>query len=269
MNELAAKPGLHVVSLYAQVHTLAQVEARVEQSKILYPIALDGFWEFGYEAPVLPRTWIVGVDGKVIWAGRAGYKETLDKELAKVKYPGLGKAEVHKSLEPAAKAFVEGRMAEAHKLAEAVFYETDDEKAEADADHIMKRVDSQARDLANRAQTAEAMRDFELARRCWARLAERFKGHDDAADADKKLKELSESETAAQEIAARRALLALMMDLDVEFQQVDDEDADAVRKFREKCVVSYRDFVAKQKDTGAAERAQVLIELIEELLKQA
>jgi hypothetical protein len=256
-----------VVSLYAQVHKLEEVEELVEKHGIKYPIAMDidSFWDVGYQAPALPRVWIIGTDGKIKFAGNRGYAEVLEKELAKVKFSGLGKEDVVDALKPAARLMAEGKYAEAYKAAEKVFDETEDTAAEDDADWIMRRIDERMRALIIRAETAEVMREFVLAKRCWDELA-KFKGIRGAEEGAERLKKLNESEEVAREIKARRALKALMLSLDVEFQSVNDEEPEDVRKMREKCLAAYRKFVEEFKDTAAAERAEELVEIFKGIL---
>lgn len=266
VNKMAATHGLHVITFYAQAHKLEQIEEVVKANNIQYPISLDEKpWLAGYESPDLPRVWIIGTDGKVKFAGSEGYAEVLKAELAKVKYPGLGKAEIAKNLQPAAKLFVEGKYKEAYDLAEKIYDETDDETEEDDADHIMKRIDGRMTTLSVRAETAEASRNFELAIRCWTELA-RYKGLDSAAEAPARLKKLTDSAEVKKELAARRALVALMLSLDVEFQGVDDTEPAAVKTFREKCLAAYVDFATKNKGLAAADLAADLARSFRQLL---
>ncbi|MCA8937536.1 MAG: hypothetical protein KDB68_15170 [Planctomycetes bacterium] len=268
MNELAAKPGLHVVGLYSQVHTLEQIERVIEKNKITYPITTDSdiFVGAGYTAASLPKIWIIGVEGKVIFIGDRDYDELLEKELAKVKYPGLGRADFHKDLEPAAKAFGEGKYAEAYKLAEAIYDDTEDEKAEEDADYIMERIDDRLGTLVVRAETAEVVKDYQLAINCWKQIDTHYAGLDDAEEAPERLKKLADSNDVKKDIGARRDLLKLMLSLDVAFQTVDQEDAAAVQEFRKKCLAEYREFHAKNKGNSAGDKAENLIEIFENLL---
>ncbi|MCC7508345.1 MAG: hypothetical protein IT464_03100 [Planctomycetes bacterium] len=265
MNEYHEKAGLHVVTLYAQTHKLEEIEELVNKHEIKYPIAMDAFWDAGYHAPGLPKMWIIGADGKVKFAGMSGYSKVLEEELAKVKYPGLAKDKVHSALEPAAKLFVEGKYAEAHKAAEALYDETDDETVEEDASYIMKRIEARMSALAVRAETAEAMKDYALAMKCWEQLAA-YKGLDDAEEAPARLKKLQGSEDVKKELAAKRALLAEMLLLDLGYAEIDASDADQLKKFREKCLETYKKFAADNKGTGAAERANELIGIFKELL---
>jgi len=266
MNELHARPGLHILSLYAQVHELAAIEAIIERHSIEYPIAMDGFWSEGYQAPLLPRIWIVGTDGKIKWVGRSGYEEALEAEMKLVKYPGLNLPEVHKDVEPAAKAFVEGRYAEAYKLAEALSAGAKDVEAEDQALHIVLRIEDRISSLAARAEMSEILQDYELARRCWQALAA-FKGIERADEAEERLKALAENEAVEPNIRAWRELLSLMQSLDVRFQRVDDEDPDAVSVFRLTCLRAYQRFAREHTGTGAADRAHELVETFKALLE--
>lgn len=258
-------PGLHVVGLYAQVQPLAEIESALKKHNVKFPNAFDSFWDVGYEAPSLPKVWIVGVEGKVVFVGRDGYEETLKKELAKVKYPGLGRAKIHKELEPAAKAFGEGKFAEAYNLAEAVYDETEDDAAEEDADYIMGRIDDRLGTLSVRADTTEVTKNYRVTLACLEEML-KYKGLDDAEEAPERLKKLKESEEVKKELDARHALLELMMSLDVEYQKVDDTDAGQVAEFRKKCLQEYRKFAKDKAGTGAADKAQSLIETFEALL---
>lgn len=265
MNEYHEKPGLHIVTLYAQVHKLEEIEELVTKHEIKYPIALDSFWEAGYEAPGLPKMWIIGADGKVKFAGMAGYSKVLEEELAKVKYPGLGKDKVHSTLEPAAKLFSEGKYKQAHEAAEKVFDDTDDSAAEDDADYIMKRVEEKLRNLKMHAETFEAERRYDRAIKCWEALLT-FKGLDDAEEAPERLKKLKDSKDVAKEITARRALLAEMLLLDLEYAKIDAGDEAQLKKFRETCLAAYKKFADANKGTAAADRAIELIAIFKELL---
>lgn len=258
-------PGLHVVGLYAQVQPLADIERVLTKYNVKFPNAMDSFWDAGYEAPQLPQVWIVGVEGKIIFKGGSGYDEILEKELAKVKYPGLGRSDFHKDLEPAAKAYGAGNYAEAYKLAEAVYDDTEDDKAEEDAEYIIERIDDRIGTLSVRAETAEVMKDYQYAIRCWTELL-KYKGMEDAAEAPERLKKLTESEAIKKELAARHELLKVMMDTDVVYQNVDDTDAAKVAEFRKKCIAEYEKFAKENAGTGAGDRAADLVKTFKDLL---
>lgn len=262
VNKLHETPGVHVVSLYDQVHELKEISTLISEHKITYPIAFDSFREAGYVTNSLPHVWIVGTEGKIIFSGGTGYDELLAKEIAKVKYPGLGRHSFHKSLEPAAKAYAAGKYADAYKLAEAVYDETSDEEVEHDADYIMKHIDNRLSTLVVRAETAEILKDFKLAKECWRAMAKHYTGMDDASDAQKRLDALDMRREVQIEITARNELLRLILSLDVDFQTVDDNDPAAVLAYRRKCLAAFQKFAKDNENTAAADIAEDLVKTI-------
>jgi hypothetical protein len=265
MNELHARKGLHVVSLYAQVHELEAIETIISRFSIEYPIAMDGFWEAGYQAPLLPRIWVVGADGKIKWVGRSGYEEALEEEMKKVKHPGLNLSEVHAEVEPVVKAFTEGRYAEAYKLADKLSSQADAIEAEDQALHILNRIDDRIGSLIARAEMAEILKDYGLAIRCWEAL-KAYKGIEEAEIAEERLEKLKDNEEVERNIKAQRDLLATIKSLDMHFQSVNDEDPDAVALFRLDCLRAYQAFAREHQGTGAAERATDLANTFKQLL---
>lgn len=266
MNELHEQPGLHVYTLYAQVHKLSEIQEIIDKHGIKYPIAMDAYFEAGYDTSAgLPMMWIIDVEGKVAFAGVSGYSDALDAAMEKVKYPGLGKTAVAKELVEAARAFGEGEFAKAYKLAEAVYDDPPSDEVEEEAEYIMERIDDRMSTLSVRAETAEVEENYAVAIAAWTELA-RYKGLDDAEEAPERLKKLNESKEVANELAKRRELLELMCDLDVKFQSVDDADGEAVTKFRQECLAAYRKFAKENEGTYAADEAESLIEIFERLL---
>ncbi|MBZ0137430.1 MAG: hypothetical protein K8I27_13770 [Planctomycetes bacterium] len=266
MNELNEKPGLHVYTLYAQVHPLPEIDEIINKHEIKYPIAMDGFSEVGFDTSGgLPQMWIVGADGKVAFIGVSGYSEALDKALEQVKYPGLGKTAVAKELTEAARAFGDGEFAKAYKLAEAVYDNAPNDEVEAEAEYIMERIDDRMGALGVRAETAEVEKNYNLAIACWKELA-RYKGLGDAEEAPERLKALTDSKEVQNEIARRRELLKIMCDLDVQFQDVNEEDPAAMLKFRKGCLKLYRTFARDNAGTNAADEAEALVEIFERIV---
>ena len=255
LNTLAAKPGMHVVSLYTGVHKFADLEALVAQHKIAYPIALDSFWPAGYDAPKVPKAWVVGTDGTVKFIGESGFEKTLDEELAKVKFPGLGRDKMAKGVEAAAKLYAQGKFGEAHAEAQKVADATEDKAEEADADWLVKRIEAQLKALLTRADTCENDRDFVRAMRCWEAIA-KYAPLEDAAQGAERLKKLAENPAVSKEITARRNLIALNYDRAVERRKIDAKDTAKLRKFYEASLAAYKKFAQDNKDTAAADRAQ-------------
>jgi hypothetical protein len=268
MNEYHDKPGLHVITLYAQTHELTEIDELVTKHNIKYPVAFDIAWSSGYQTPnmPLPKMWLIGTDGKVKFAGFAGYSKVLEEELAKVKYPGLGKDSVAEALKPAAEAFVKGKYAEAYKAAEAIYDSTEVAAEEDDADWIIKRIEGRAEDLRMRAETAEIEKQIGTAIRCWEALT-KFEGISEAEGAAKRLAKLKASDEAKREMASRKQLLSEMLKLNLYYATIDAEKAEDVRTFREKCVEVYKKFAADHEGTGGATRANELAQTFTDLLK--
>ena len=266
MNDYHDKPGLHVYTLYAQVHELSEIEEIITKHGIEYPIAMDGFPEAGYDSSAgLPMMWIIDVEGKVAFVGVSGYTEALSKALAQVKYPGLGRTSIATELTEAARAFGEGEFAKAYKLAEALYDNPPSDEVEADAEYIMDRIDDRISTLTVRAETAEVEKNYALAMAVWTDLL-RYKGLEDAEEAADRLKALKEDKEVLNELAKRRELLKLMASLDVQFQTVNDEDSAETLKFRKTCLKLYRTFARDNEGTYAADEAQALIDIFEALV---
>lgn len=272
MNELHKEygpKGLHVFTLFAQGHPMSQIDALVAKNKIEYPIALDGEWAGSYPSPSLPEVWVIGVDGKIIYKGGKLDDAVLEKELAKVKYPGLGKAAVANELEAAAKAFGKGNFAEAVKLAQAVIDGDSPEAAVKDAEYLVERVEEKIKQLTQRAELAEVQKDFTLAQVCWNELATRFAGCEDTEEAAAHLKRVQDDKDAVKEMAARRAMLVLMRDLNWEANDMDLEDAKVMKAFREKCIEAFEKLAKEHPSTQAAATATKFAEIHRAALKDA
>jgi hypothetical protein len=260
MNEYHKKPGLHVVSLYTEVHKFEDLEAAVTKHKIEYPIALDSFWPAGYPGDVVPNVWIIGTDGKIKYIG-TDFKKTLDTELAKVTYPGLGRDKIAKAAEDAVVLFTQGKFAEAYKAAEAITAEG----ALDDAEWLMKRIDDNVKTLSIRAETAEVEKRYDLAKAAWKELT-RYAGIEDAAEAPERLKKLNESPEVKKELDSRRELIKLQYVLAIDFRKLKKGDEAALKKFRERSLDDYQKFADKHKGTAAGDIAAERVEDFKDLL---
>lgn len=261
MNELFEKhegKGLRMLTIYGQVHPLSQIKKMVDKREMKYPIALDGHWDGPYVASSLPNVWIIGADGKIKFIGGKDWDTVLTAELAKVKYPGLGKTKVDPALTAAAEAYGKGNYGEAYKLAEKVSFGDDvSEAAENDAEYIIERVEENLKRLTRHAATLELEKRYRAALKTLAYIAEHYKGMDSATESAKKLKELNASDEVKKEIKARDDLMTVVYDLQVYYgNNVDDpEDASQIAKFRKECIKQYREFAKANKGTGAADIA--------------
>jgi hypothetical protein len=233
MVELDAKyrsKGLHIVTAYTQFQDLEVIESKVNELGIKFPVALDGFFESRFTAPLICRVWVIGVDGKVVHAHKLGWEEAALKELKKLKYPMLRRDKVHDDVKQAARAFAEGRYAEAHKLATKVSDGDFPDAAIDDADSITDRVEDMARTLSRRADVHEICGRYELALACWAELAEHFKGLEDLRDPAKEAARIKGLKTYKPEMKARREYVATRLKAWHLFSGLLEEDKAAILK---------------------------------------
>lgn len=202
--------GLHVFLVYAQGHSREETEKFLAARNITVPCphgdANFGGYRNGWSG--LPYAFVIGPDGKVAWEGRSGYAAVVNKELARIKYPGLGKLEVVKELEKAAVKFGAGDFAGARIDAEkAKEKDADKEAIVADADWIIARVDAKAASLRKRVdETKAAKRYHETVAALEDLSGKGFKGMEVATAAAEELKELKKDKEVAKELKAWDAL---------------------------------------------------------------
>ncbi len=213
--------GLHFFHVEAQHHSERQVAAFLRRHRVTFPNPILDKCDFlviedsapldwGYDCRKLPKTYVIGVDGRVVWEGGFGYDEVLKQELAKVRYPGLFQQEVKRGLVPAAKAFAAGKLGKALVEAErALASQRDDERADADARLIVRRAEEVERHLRGEADVARRERRYATALFCLEEISMRFSGHPLGAAAAAELKELARDAGVKREVQASRELDAL------------------------------------------------------------
>ncbi len=204
-NEHKGK-GLHVFIVYAQSHDRAETEKFLAARGIEVPCPHGDANFNGYRNgwSGLPYAFVIGPDGKVAWEGRKGYEAVISKELARIKYPGLGKLEVVKEAEKAATKFGTGDFAgareDALKLKEK---EADKEAVVADADWIIARVDAKAASLRKKADDTKAAKRYHETVAALTELSGKgFKGMEVAEAAATELKELKKDKEVSKELKA-------------------------------------------------------------------
>src|SRR5690606_21276978 len=133
-----------------QGHSREEVEKFLADRGITVPTPHSGSDFSGYREgwSGLPHAMVIGPDGKLAFEGKSGYEAAISTELARIKYPGLGKLDVAPGLERAAQQFVAGNYASAREdAAKLKEKKADDEAIVADADFIIARVDETAQKL--------------------------------------------------------------------------------------------------------------------------
>ena len=255
--------GLHFFHVESQHHSEENVEAFIRRRGVTFPnvildwsdFPLTGFgapFGWGYDCRRLPKTYIIGVDGSVIWEGRFGYDDVLKEELKKVRYPGLFKQQIAKELRSAARSFGAGKYAEALVEAEKILPRLKGEVAIEDANLIVRRSNEVAGLL--RAEVEEAMSDrrYEIAIDRLKRLTTGFEGHQIGSLAAAEITELEGR-------ADVKAELAAALDLHRLFQE-----AGSSRSGKEKLAAKLRSFAEKHAELRVAERALALLDGLDE-----
>ena len=134
--------GLHIIHVESQGHTDAEVRAFCKKNGVTFPNSTNrsSFSAFPGDNG-LPYAYVIGVDGKVKFQGRGDYKSVIHAELAKIRYPGLGKLSVEKDIHKAATLFGAKNFAKAISEAEKQLgkLEESESAAIADAKFVIER----------------------------------------------------------------------------------------------------------------------------------
>lgn len=241
--------GLHIFLVESQGGTLEDITKYAKDKKLSFPIAIRNSCDFGgYKGGNgLPYAFVVGPDGKVAWQGRSGYAAVIEKELERIKYPGLGKLEVAPALVKAATQFGTGNYAaardEAMKVREK---EAADEAVVADADFIIKRVEARVAGLRARIDAAKEKRRYHEAIAMLDELSGKaYKGMEESDKAAEEAKELKKDKDVKAELKAW-ADLAKVLDANEKAKSDADKKKNLIK------------FVEKNEGTAAAEEAKAL-----------
>lgn len=206
--------GLHIFAFEAQGHTPDQIKQLLaSKGHKDYPVAAGGAQ--GYQTNGgIPHAWLIGVDGKVIWEGNPGggtVDRLIEQEIAKVRFPGLGRSDFDKAVSKAVQKYMAKDLGGARKEAQKVLDNArSTDEAKADATYLIERVAELGRKQLELAQQNEADRDYLAAMEIYGYLAKTFKGEAEAQQAGERLDALKKDDTAKREIDAAKKLAALM-----------------------------------------------------------
>lgn len=173
------KRGLHIFHVECQDNSIEAMERFVRAKKMTFPNVrkADGiFSKYAVSNLPLPYAWVIGVDGSVIFEGAHGYKEVISRELNKVRYPGLGRNDIAKGAEKAAKFFGGGAFGKAQSAAEKVIAEEDDDEAKSDAEYIIGRIDAFLERRRTSLDEAKHERQYARAMRLYSDMSNRLRG---------------------------------------------------------------------------------------------
>lgn len=253
-QEYAGK-GIHFVSAYVQFQNLETIEKHVADLKITHPVALDGFFDSRFTAPLLCCVWVIGVDGKIVHAAQEGWEEAALKELKKVKYPRLGISRVYSPVEPAAEAFGAASYAKAHELASAVADSDEADKVIDQAEALVERIEQMRDTLRKRAEVHEICGRYELALACWSELAAHFKGFEDEPDAEKEITRIKALKDYEPEMKARRAYVATRLKIWLPFESAGNDGKKTIEAARN-AVETLKKFAEDNKERAVAASAR-------------
>lgn len=179
--------GGHGLTVFA-IHRLDfekidQVRRHVGRHKLTVPVAMGGMSDdrndfFKYRADKGFRTTIIDIEGKIAYYDTGdGFKAALDRELARVNYPNLGKHVVDDGAVPAARNINKrdygAAIVEAKRLLEGGFSET----AIDDLELIIRRMEDLGRRKQQLVEQYKQDKRWDLARDLLNEMRREFKGH--------------------------------------------------------------------------------------------
>ncbi|MCC6575159.1 MAG: hypothetical protein IT462_15390 [Planctomycetes bacterium] len=247
-NEYGGK-GLNMFLLESQGTEEDKLKTFLAEKGVTAPVFMGGLASYPGDNG-LPFAYVIGVDGKVVFEGRGNYEAVIKTELAKIKYPGLGKIEIAKGLEGAAANFVARQYAKAIADCNKVLDKSKDDAAKADAQFIIDRCNAEAERLKARADKFAEEKHYVEAIAALETIAAGFKGMEVATAAADKVKEWKKDKEIKKELDAQVALNKLV---------------EATKNARTKAEKAkpLRDFAKKYEGTRAAMDASVLADKAE------
>ncbi|MCF6227924.1 MAG: hypothetical protein L3J82_04545 [Planctomycetes bacterium] len=244
--------GLHIFSFEQRVASKHKKGTRDDaistatSKELPYPASFGGASKYqGDSYHPWSYGWLIGIEGKVIWAGNpgrdgfnSGLDDILNKEMAKIKYPGLGKHDIDSALDEAAKAFCSGKLGRARELAKA---ESKNKSAKKDAKYIAARIDEVAKLYEDRAKQMVKEKRYLKAKRTYEKIVNMFEGQDEAKDAEKALAKFKKNKKVQKELAA-----------DIAWEELQP----SINKQGANKTKLTEDFIKEHKGTNAAKEAQ-------------
>jgi hypothetical protein len=218
----------------------------------------DGAIQKDYPGSSLPRTYVIGPDGKVAWHAHVAAltKSILDAQLTRCTF--FDPAAVPAAARPAAKAMLEFRFADAIAAADKVFT---DAGAPGDAKAYCAKVKLEvSRYFAFQFKVLETLMaelDWAVAYRRVERMLVVYKGTDHEAEVRKKKAELDDNPRVKYIVEAQKHL----------DEMVRDVSKDGPRDL-EKLVLKLKDFVEQYPDTAVGKKANEWIAECERRLKK-
>ena len=255
--------GLHMFHVESQHHSFEQVSAFLKLRGVTFPSPILDWCDFplignnvalgwGYDCAKLPRTYIIGVEGRVIWEGRFGYDEVLEQEQRKVRDPGLVRNTLSPGRRPAAKLFGQGRYGEALAEAQRQLGRVQQEQERLDGELIVRRAEELLAGWREQVERAREERRFEAALAGLKKIADGYKETASGREARDALAALERDTDVKRELEAARDLEGL-------FQKLGSKEG----KGKDGLVASLKEFARERAGLRAAEEALMFVEGLE------
>lgn len=209
--------GLHIFAFEAQGHTPDEIRTTItNRGGRTYPVSAGGANNYQTNGGI-PHGWLIGVDGKVIWEGNPGdgrFDQLLRAELAKVRFPGLGRNDFDKALSKSLQAYARRDLGAARKEAQKVVdANRSSDEAKADAQYLLERYQQQLDANWALARQYEGEKRYLDAQEIYAWLASTMKREELGAQADERLDAMKGDKEIERELDAAKRLRALMAQL--------------------------------------------------------
>jgi hypothetical protein len=208
--------GLTILSFHGQAATDPELKQFVADKKMTYPVSAGGGGSFDSGGGI-PAVWVIGVEGKIVYSGRGGGEEgIIAKEIAKIKYPGLGKLEVAAKVVPAATAFGAKDYSKARDEAKKIIDKAGTDKGPdaatlADAKFVFDKVKAVYDNLQGKASAAEASKDYLDSQAAYESIIAGFGAKSEEGKVAKaKIDNFAKDKAIKKEVAAMKALKDLL-----------------------------------------------------------
>ncbi|MCO5167355.1 MAG: redoxin family protein [Planctomycetes bacterium] len=209
--------GLHIFAFEAQNHSADEVRTTVTgRGGRTYAVSAGGAANYQTNGGI-PHGWLIGVDGKVIWEGNPGdgrFDQLLRAEMAKVRFPGLGRNDFDRALAKSLEKYMRRDIGAARKEAQKVLdHARSSDAAKADAQDLLARYQGIVDGQWALAQQHEAERRYLEAQEIYTWLAGTLKREELGDQADERLDAMKKDDGIKRELEAMKRLRALQAQL--------------------------------------------------------
>lgn len=209
--------GLHIFAFEAQNHSADEIRSTVtSRGGRTYAVSAGGANNYQTNGGI-PHGWLIGVDGKVIWEGNPGdgrFDQVLRAEMAKVRFPGLGRNDFDRALAKSLEKYMRRDIGAARKEAQKVADNARaSDTAKADAQDLLERYQRILDGQWALAQQYETERRYLDAQEIYGWLSTTMKREELGNQADERLDAMKGDDAVKREVDAAKKLRALQAQL--------------------------------------------------------